>query len=137
MQRQLHIYHCIGAAIQVDDVITQASVGWSEQNANTAMVGQRLVDDRYACSYSFASALQAIQISNITASGFDVTTRVEGGAFFYGYLAFKFNGVKRPFLQIVDTPTTASTVAHPDHRDHAGICPDAHEPGDNRACETR
>ena len=107
----VNIYNCVGAAIQLSGVVTQGSLGSYEGNGNAVMSPVVHVDNRYACASADGSIKMSVELSAFTSSGFTVTTRQEALAMPFGYMAFRFNGTKIPFLRFLDAPTATGTVA--------------------------
>ena len=104
-------FSCVGAAIQVGGVVTQASlVQYQGDGAAAALLGVT-VDDRYACTSTSTTPGSSVALSAFDAQGFTATTAQESQAHTYGYLAFKFNGTKIPFLQVINTPTAPGVAA--------------------------
>ena len=100
--------HCIGAAIQIGGVVTQATMSNYQSNGAAVATMAGMVDDRYACLFYDVSNRQTITLSAFDAQGFTVTTGTEAASYSYGYMAFAFHGKKIPFLQVINSPTAPS-----------------------------
>ena len=108
-----NIFNCVGAAVQVGGVVTQASLGYYSNNGAAAATLGALVEDRYACALFDTTAKQAVELSAFTTSGFTATSRIEAiSGLIYGYMAFALGGAKVPFLQVINSPTAPAVVPY-------------------------